>query len=489
MNYPILFRVLGLLVLLMAGSLFACEAYAFFAERGDIDVIHDFALLKSAGIACAVGGTLLLLGRRAGNEILRKEAIAIVGLGWLLCTVIGAIPYLLGTPAMNPAAAFFESASGFTTTGASVITNLDDYPRSLLLWRATTQWLGGMGILVLFVALLSTLGVGSKSLFRHESSAQIGYGFHSRIRQTALRLWQIYTGLTVICTIGLMLLGMSFYDALLHTFAAISTGGFGVYNSSVAHFDSAAIDAWLCLFMIFGGMNFVLLAWMLRGNLRRLFSDEELRGYLGILLVATLAIAVDLMLRRDLSFLRSLQLSSFQVVSIMTTTGFVTADFDQWPTFSKAFLVLLMFVGGCAGSTSGGIKVSRILVLLKTTGQQLINSFRPNQVVPLRLGGQILDESEKTSAVFFIALTGMIVALATMALNVIEPGLDLVSSFTAVCATLFNIGPGLGAVGPTQNFGFLSPASHMLLSWLMLLGRLELFALLVLFLPALWRRY
>jgi trk system potassium uptake protein TrkH len=489
MNYRILFKVLGLLVLLMAGSLVLCGIYAWTVEREATITAHNFALLKSAILAAALGGALLYFGRGAGNEIMRKEAMAIVGLGWLICTAVGAMPYVLCAPSMNPAEAFFESASGFTTTGSSVIADLDVYPRSILLWRATTQWLGGMGILVLFVALLSTLGVGSKSLFRHESSAQLGYGFHSRIRQTALRLWQIYTGLTVVCTLGLVALGMSFYDALLHTFAAISTGGFGTRNDSVAYYHSAPIDAWLCVFMILGGMNFVLLARLVRRDWHRVPLDEELRGYLILLLSGTVFVAGDLILHQGMPILRSLQLSSFQVVSIMTTTGFATADFDTWPTFSKAVLVLLMFVGGCAGSTSGGIKVSRILVLLKTIGQRLTNSFRPNQVVPLRMSGQTLSSTDQIDAVFFVALTGLIVALATLAVTVLEPGLDLTASFTAVCATLFNIGPGLDAVGPTHNFGFLSAPTLTLLSILMILGRLELFALLVLFLPSLWRRY
>jgi len=489
MNYRILLKILGLLILLLAGSLLICEIYAFTVERNDPNVAHDFALLKTFFIAAALGGIFLLLGRGAGNEILRKEAIAIVGLGWLIATIVGSIPYMLCTPSMDAAEAFFESASGFTTTGSTVIGDLDAYPRSILLWRVSTQWLGGMGILVLFVALLSTLGVGSKSLFRHESTVQLGYGFHSRIRQTALRLWQIYTGLTVICAIGLMFLGMSFYDALLHAFATISTGGFGTHNQSIAHFNNPAINVWISVFMILGGVSFVLMAWMLRGNFRRAIRDDELRVYLGLMLLGTVAIMLDLILRREFSVWESLQTASFQVISIMTTTGFVTTNFNEWPTLSKAILVLLMFIGGCAGSTSGGIKVSRILILLKTSREQLIKSFRPNQHVPIRVNGQLVEDSQKIDAVFFVALTGCIVAVSTLVITLIEPQLDLVSSFMSVCATLFNIGPGLDSVGPAHNYGFLHPPTQVFLAMLMILGRLELFALLVLFVPALWRRY
>ncbi len=473
----------------MAVSLIACEIYGFFLDHPGRQGTHDFALAKAFAIALAVGGYLVWFGRGTGREILRKEAIAIVGLGWLLCAAIGSLPYIFCTPAMNPAAAFFESASGFTTTGSTVIADLTAYSKSILLWRATTQWLGGMGILVLFVALLSSLGVGSKALFRHESSAQIGYGFHSRIRQTALGLWALYTALTAICVAGLAAMGMSFYDALLHSFAAISTGGFSPRNESIMYYANAGIDAWLCIFMFLGGANFLLMVRVLRRDIAGLRKEEEFRTYFGIILAATLVVAADLMIRQGVPVFQSLQWSSFQVISIMTTTGFVSADFDLWPNLSQAVLVLLMFIGGCSGSTSGGIKVGRALTFVKTTGQQLINSFRPSQVIPVRINGNILEESQKTAALFFIALTGATVAAGTLAISLLEPHLSLVGCFTSVTATLFNIGPGLAEVGATKNFAFFSPAAHLILAFLMLLGRLEFFALLVLFLPSLWRRY
>jgi len=489
MNYRVVCRVLGLLTLLLAAAMLVCGFYGYFAEGSHHPGRHDYALLKSFAVAALVGGVLRTIGRKGGNEVMRKEGIAIVGLGWIIATLVGAIPYVLCDPPLAPAAAIFESASGFTTTGSTAIADLDKYSRSILLWRSTTQWLGGMGILVLFVALLSTLGVGSKALFRFESSAQIGYGFHARIRQTALQLWQIYTGLTVVCVAGLMLLGMSFYDSLLHAFGAVSTGGFGPRNESLIFYNSPAIDAWLTLIMLFGGMSFVLMAWLLRRNFRKVADDEELRAYLLIFAVATVAIMVDLMIKQDGPWLESLRYSSFQVASIMTTTGFASADFDQWPTLSKAILVLLMFIGGCAGSTSGAIKVSRFLIFSKTLIQQMTNAFRPNHVVPLRLNGVTLDNETKTAAVFFIALSCIIVGVGTLLITLLEPGLNLVSAFTSVATTLFNVGPGLDAVGPMRNFADMGSASHLVFSLLMLLGRLELYALLVLFMPALWRRY
>lgn len=472
---------------MVAISMGLCEAHSLVFEGG----VHprDWALLKSMGVAAAIGAGLLILGRNAGHHIMRKEAIAIVGLGWIVSTAVGALPFMLCVPGIDPAGAFFESASGFTTTGATVIPDLDKFPRSILLWRATSHWLGGMGILVLLVALLSTFGTGSKSLMRHESSAQSGYGADSRIRKTALRLWQIYTALTIVCIIGLVLLGMSLYDAVVHAFAAISTGGFSSRNSSIAYYNSPAIDAWLCVFMLLGGASFPLMAWMLSGRFEKARRDEELRLYLGIVLVATVVIAADLILRQGEHLLRALQLASFQVISIMTTTGFVTADYALWPTLSTAILVLLMFVGGCSGSTSGGIKVSRIAIFSKSANQQLLGSFRPSQHRPVRMNGEILKEPVVNAALFFVALTTAIVALGTLMITLLEPQLDLLSCFTSVAATLFNVGPGLGAVGPVYNFGFFSPASKFVFSFLMILGRLEYFGLLALLLPSLWRRY
>jgi len=489
MNYRLLCKFLGLLVLLIAVSLLLCEIYGFFLDAPRSDLPHQFALLKAFGIALVIAAILFWLGRGAGQEILRKEAIAIVGLGWLLCAAVGALPFVLCSPSLNPAAAFFESVSGFTTTGSTAIADLNRFPRSILLWRAMTQWLGGMGILVLFVALLSSLGVGSKALFRHESSAQIGHGFHSRIRQTAMGLWSLYTALTAVCVAGLVALGMPFFDALLSSFAAISTGGFSPRNESMMFYNNAGMDYWLCIFMFLGGANFLLMVRVLRRDIKAMRKEEEFRTYFGIIALATAAVACDLMLRQGISFVQSLQWSLFQVISIMTTTGFVSADFDLWPKLSQAILVVLMFIGGCSGSTSGGIKVGRVLVFFKTTAQQLMNSFRPTQVLPVRLNGNILEESQKTAALFFIALTGGIVAAGTLLITLLEPDLSLVSSFTSVTATLFNIGPGLGAVGATQTFSFFSGASHLVFSILMLLGRLEYFALLVLLLPSLWRKY
>lgn len=490
MNYRLLSKVLGYLLLLLGGAMLLCLGYAFWVgeHRSRPEAIQSLGL--SIAVTLLTGLVMVFLGRRSGREVLRKEAIAIVGLGWILCGVFGALPYAFGTPRLGLVAAFFESVSGFTTTGASVIVNVDHFPRSILLWRALSQWLGGVGILVLFVALLSYLGAGSKALFRHESSAKSGEGIQARIRDVALRLWQIYAGLTAACCLGLMALGMSFFDAICHTFAAVSTGGFSTRNESIAAYHSVGIELWLVLFMVLGGANFLLYAWLLRHRWDRWAKDEETKAYLALIILSSFVIALDLtLLEHHHSFGLALRESLFQVVSIMTTTGFASADFDRWPHFSRLMLIFLMGVGGCAGSTAGGIKVSRWLLFFKTVRLEIINAFRPNQVIALQLNGNLVDASLRTQTVFFVALAGVTVALGTGLVSLLEPALNIETSLSAVMATLFNIGPGLGVVGPTQNYFHFAPVTLVLLSLLMVLGRLEFFALLVLFIPSLWRKY
>lgn len=490
MNYRLLSKVLGLLLLLLSGAMFLCLDFAYFSA--DMQVtgpgVKSFGL--STGITLLAGIILIVFGRKSGLEVLRKEGVAIVGLGWLMCGVFGALPYLLAEPRLGVSEAFFESISGFTTTGATVIADLDEFPRSILLWRSLTQWLGGLGILVLFVALLSTLGVGSKALFRHESSAKSGEGLQTRIHDVAARLWQIYVAFSVACCLGLYFLGMPLFDSVLHTFTAISTAGFSPRNESIGSYQNIWIELWLVLFMIFGGVSFMLYAWLLRGRIDRWHKDEETRLYLTIIVAGTILVTLDLWaLQSYPSFGEALRVALFQVVSIFTTTGYSTENFDSWPAFSKALLVMFMLIGGCAGSTAGGIKVSRLLLFLKITRAEIVAAFRPNQIISVTLNGNAASDGLKSQTVFFIALACISLVVGTVMISLFEPGLDLITSFSAALATLFNIGPGLGGVGPAQNYAFLSPGTLVFLSFLMVLGRLEFFALLVLFLPSLWRKY
>ncbi|MFV0338704.1 MAG: TrkH family potassium uptake protein [Chthoniobacterales bacterium] len=492
MNFKLLSKVLGLLLLLVAVAMMLCEFYDWTDDLLSGKKVSDLALMTSAGITVFFAGILLYIGRGSGREVLRKEAIAIVGLGWLLSALAGSIPFMLCEPGLSFSAAFFESASGFTTTGSSVITDLSAFPGDIILWRSTTQWLGGMGILVLFVALLTMLGVGSKALFQNESSAQLSTSFYTKIQHTALSLWKIYLLLTALCTLGLVILGLSFSDALMYTFATMSTGGFAPTSAGVAGIDNFLVYLWITLFMIFGGTNFILLTWFFRKNFRRVWKDEEFRLYLFLLALAALIVTFDL--KEEMHYktwFESFVHSSFQVTSIMTTTGFASADFDKWPTLSKYILLFVMLVGGCAGSTAGSIKVSRWLIFARTAGQQIVNSFRPSQVLHVKMNGKVLSEDVKSNAIFFIALSFFIVGVSILLVSIFERknGHDMITIISSVPATFCNIGPGFAVIGPYANFSAMTDASLIFLSFLMILGRLELFALLALFVPALWRKY
>lgn len=496
MNHRLVCRITGILLLLVAAAMAACGLFARVDPvAGDEPAM--LALFQSALLSAAVGSLLVLAGgvARLGQRIPRREAVVIVGLGWLLSSAFGGLPYVLCAPGMNAAGAFFESASGFTTTGASVMSDIEVWPRGILLWRSVTQWLGGIGILVLFVAVLSYLGVGSKSLFQNESSFRGGESGNARIQDTALSILKIYLTLSAVCATGLRAMGLSWFNAVCHTMAAVSTGGFSTHNKSVGFYSSWSngwlVEAWLIVFMFLCSLNFLLFVVLIRKNWRRLASEEDARWLLGICLVPALLIAGGRAASGDAAFLQSLRDALFTVVSLVSTTGFVTADYEPWPAWARMIFVMLMLIGGCAGSTAGGVKVGRMLVFLKSARHEIVRAFRPNLVFSLKVNGNTLDAEDRARTVFFLAMYLMIIVLSTFVVSAFEAGgaISLETCAGAVLASISNIGPGLDAVGPMDNFGRLTPASQVFLGWLMLLGRLELFALLVLFFPSAWRRF
>jgi trk system potassium uptake protein len=498
MNYLLVGRVFGLLLMLVAAAQAACFVVALF-EPHDTELSDHapFALGISALITGGTAAILMLLGRHSGAVILRKEAIVIVGLGWIICTLFGTLPYLLSSPALPPAAALFESASGFTTTGATVIADLDHYPRSLLLWRSLTQWLGGMGILVLFVALLSYLGVGSRSLMQHESSIQVSEGRSARVAIIATQLWLIYVGLTIIAGAGMWVIGqldssttVTVFDAFCHAFTTASTGGFSQHNTSIAYFDSLALEIWIALMMIAGSISFMLYALSLQKKWRRWLVEEEAPLYLLLLAAATLAVTIELSLHADTPFSSALRRAFFNVIAISTSTGYATDDYDAWPIFSQTVILLLMIIGGCAGSTSGGIKLSRVLLFFKIARQEIVRAFRPNQVFNLAINGHHLDANARTQTLLYLSMAAAISLISAPTLLLLDPMIDdLHIAFGAAISALCNIGPAFGPIGPTNTFADLAPHTHVLLSFLMILGRLELFAILALFVPSLWKKY
>ena len=440
----------------------------------------------SIGIAaCFVAGGLARVLGSAEGELYRREGILVVVGAWGLASAFGAIPFVASGAIPDPMGALFESASGFTTTGASILADVEALPRGLLFWRSMTQWLGGIGIVVLFVALLAELGPGARMLFRLEVPGPKVEIFHTRVRETAIALFRIYLGLSVLQVACMLIVGATFFDAITHTFATVSTGGFSPWAASAAALPVSS-QVVILVFMVASAVNFGLYHAALSGRTREALRDVELRVYLGTLLAASALVSVDLLAAGSEAALpRALLDATFQVVSIMTTTGFSTADFAHWPGWAHAALAVLMAVGGCAGSTAGGMKLIRVLIGLRVVAREIRLTFDPNAVVAISLGDQVVSESSARAVVTMLVVWVIGWAAGTLLLSVGD--VDLVTAATASLATVSNIGPGLSAVGPMENFGFFASWQKGVMVVLMWLGRLEFFSVAALLLPRFWK--
>lgn len=468
--------LLGILGVAMATSILVALFYE--EERGLVSITISSAITFAAGM------TLYLVNRKHDRNVTRRDAFAIVGIAWVAVGLFGALPYIISGVLTNPVDAFFESVSGFTTTGASVIASPSSIPKTILYWRSLTQWLGGMGIIVLFVAVFAELGVGGRFLFKGEVPGPIKDSVRPKIRDASSALWKIYFLLTAAETLALFAAGMNFFDALCHAFTTMSTGGFSTQDASIAAFGGG-IPIIIIGFMVIAGVNFSLYHQLFLGRPRNLLRDRELWFYLSILAAASILVFVNIIGIHD-SPVETLKHAMFQVVSLTTTTGYVTDDFNTWPPFSKIALVMLMFVGGCAGSTAGGMKVIRFLILFKLMHRGLYRLVRPRVVMPIRIGRQVIPDSsvEETAGFFFLFICVFVV----VTLFVSAHGLDMITSFSSVAATLSNIGPGLAKIGAVEHYGNLPASVKLVLSGCMILGRLELYTVLSLTLPIYWRR-
>ena len=410
-----------------------------------------------------------------------KESFAIVAIGWFSVALFGSLPYLLS--GISPLDALFESMAGFTTTGSTILPVIEDCSKSLLFWRSFTQWLGGMGIIVLFLAILPKLAVAGRDLFRAEVPDPIGDKLSPRLSQTAKILWSVYVGFSAVEVLVLWLSGMTFYDALCTTFSTMSTGGFSSHSESIAFFQSSLIEYIVIFFMFVAGANFALHYWVLRGGANHLFRDSEFRLYTSIVFGATLLIVLVLWNTHGFD---SIRLGLFQVVTIITTTGFTTADFDAWPDAARMVLFLLLFIGGCAGSTGGGPKVVRLLLLIKYGYRELFRSLHPKAILPIRLGKQMVPQGVMEAILSFFILYIFIFAAASLILSIL--GMDPVSATSAAATALGNVGPGFNIIGPAAHFGGVHPIGKLVLILCMWIGRLEIFTVLVLLIPDFWRK-
>lgn len=477
-------NLLGLVLLALGFAMQVC-AVAAWAMGDPLSAID--ALLISGAVSMAAGMAAWLPTRHA-EELSRRDGFGVVTLGWIAASLAGAMPYVLSGVIPNGISAVFESMSGFTTTGASVIPVLETVPRGILLWRATTHLFGGMGVLVFVIAILPLVGTGGMQLFRAEMPGPVKDRLTPRIAGTAKRLWAVYVLLVAVETVLLRAGGLSWFESVCHSFATIATGGFSTRTASIGAYQSSYVDIVIVVFMALSGVNFALHYRALNGRLDSFWKDSEFKLYVLILFAAGIMVAVSLASSGAVQGLgRAVRGAFFAVVSILTTTGFVTEDFDRWPAMARIILFLLMFVGGCAGSTGGSIKVIRILLVLRSTGREVRRWLRPQAVMSLKVDRQAVEPEMVMNVMAFVLLYGMIFAGSTVVMTLHFHG-DWVSSASSVAATLGNIGPGFHAVGPTLNYASVPPPLQAFLSLLMLLGRLEMYTVLVLFMPSFWRR-
>ncbi len=481
-NGKIILQFLGILLIIEGLFMFTGIPFSlYYCEQ------KCLSLLYGGLITTCTGALLWLLTRRAERNIRKREGYIIVTIAWLVISLFGSLPYLISNAIPDFTDAFFETISGFTTTGASILADVESFPKGLLFWRSLTHWIGGMGIIVLSVAILPILGIGGMQLFVAEMP---GTGItpdklHPRITQTAKRLWLIYVILTFSETILLLLGGMNLFDSLCHSFATMATGGFSTQNASIAGY-APYIQYVIVLFMIMAGTNFTLHYLGMHGKIKEVWKNEEFRYYILFTFGFVFLISVLIILNSDIGIEKAFRDSLFQVVSIVTTTGFVTSDYLVWPGSLWIFIFLLMFIGGSAGSTAGGIKIARQILLLKSSALEFKRMIHPKAVIPVKFNGRAVTQDIIHMIMAFFLFYILIFFAGTFIMTLL--GLDFDTAIGATIATLGNIGPGLGAVGPVENYSSLPDAAKWLSSFLMLLGRLELFTVIIIFSPSFWKK-
>ena len=478
MNYSIVLYILGC-VLKFESAFLVLPALVGLIYREHASVSY-----LAVAVLCLILGVLLTHKKPRSTNLYTREGFVAVALSWIIMSIFGAIPCVLTGDIPFYVDALFETISGFTTTGSSILTDVESISKASLFWRSFSHWIGGMGVFVFIMAILPMMGGSTMNLMKAESPGPSVSKLVPHVKDTAKILYGIYIAITICEATILRALGMPLFDSLTTTFGTVGTGGFGIRNDSIAGY-SPAIQITITVFMILSGINYTAYFYILTGKIKELFKIEEVRWYLAIILGSVAVITWNV---RSLypTFSETLRHAFFQVGSIITTTGYATTDFDLWPALSKTLLVTLMFIGACAGSTSGGIKVSRILILLKTIRKELSLIIHPRQVKKIRMDGHPVDHETLRSANVFLVVYFVLLLTSMLLISVDE--FDFSTNFTSVVTVLNNIGPGLNLVGPTQNFSIFSPFSKFVLMFDMLAGRLELFPMMILLMPSTWKR-
>lgn len=480
MNYSMVLKNLGILLVCEALAMIPSLGVALWYKGDDIA-----AFLYTIGVLLLIGLVTMFI-KPKNKTIYGRDGFAIASIGWILISFFGSLPFYFSGAVPSLVDCFFETVSGFTTTGSSILTNVEVLPLGLTFWRSFTHWIGGMGILVLTLAILPNIGAGNMQIMKAESPGPNPGKLVPRLKKTAIILYGIYIVITITEVILLKISGLSLYDSFIYSFGSVGTGGFANKSLSVGHYNKLAAEIIITIFCFGCGINFSLYYAAIKGNIKEVFKDAELKLYIAIVLISIMLITFNIKGNVFNGYGESLRHSSFQVVTIVTTTGYASTDFNQWPAFSKTILLLLMFVGGCAGSTAGSIKNVRILLMFKAAKREVHKIIHPKAVYTVKYGGKTVSESTLSAVSNFFIMYMFIFFLAIILISL--DGKDMITNISAVAATLGNIGPGLGAVGPMGSFASFSDLSKMVMSFCMLAGRLEIYPLLLLFSRQFWKK-
>ena len=480
-NSKMIFRILGFLLLIETVMLLCCGGVSLFYKENDLQ-----SFLVSSAITTSIGILLLAIGKDAVKSLNRRDGYVIVSVAWVTFSLFGMLPYYIGGYIPSVTDAFFETMSGFSSTGATILNNIESMPHGILFWRAMTQWIGGLGIVFFTIAVLPIFGVGGIQVFAAEASGPTHDKVHPRIGITAKWIWGIYAGMTGTLIVLLVFGGMSVFDSICHAFTTTSTGGFSTKQASIEYYHSPYIDYVISIFMFLSGINFTLLLLMFNGKIKKFIHDAELKFYFWCVSFFTIFIAVWLHQTSSMEIEEAFRKSLFQVISLQTSTGFATADYMLWPSILWGCLVIVMIIGACAGITTGGIKCIRMVILFQVVKNEFKHILHPNAVLPVRVNKQVISPSIQSTVLAFTFLYAVIAIISILIMMGL--GVGFLESIGTVISSMGNMGPGLGTCGPAFSWSELPDAAKWLLSFLMLLGRLELFTVLLLFTSDFWKK-
>lgn len=480
-NFKTIIRIIGILLLLETVMFLVCSSVSFYYRESDM---LDF--WKAGGITAGIGLLLAALGKGGERQLTRRDGYVLVSFAWVAFSLFGMLPFYIGGYIPDIADAFFETMSGFSSTGATILDDIESLPHGILFWRSMTQWIGGLGIIMFTIAVLPIFGVSGLQVFAAEASGPTHDKVHPRIGITAKWIWSIYTGITTLLVCLLMLGGMDWFDSICHAFATTGTGGFSTKQASVAYYNSPYIEYVISIFMFISGINFTLVLLFVNQKFKKFIGNAELKFYFGSVVLFTAVIAIVLYYTSPMGMEESFRKSLFQVISLQTSTGFATDDYMQWTPVLWGLLTIIMLMGACAGSTTGGLKCIRMVILTKVSRNEFKHILHPNAILPVRINKQVISPSIVSTVLAFCFIYISIIVIGTLLMMAMGVGAE--ESMGCVISSIGNMGPGLGETGPAYSWNALPDAAKWLLSFLMLLGRLELFTVLLLFTPDFWKR-